>query len=96
LQDFIKKTYPEKAADALLKEAIKNKDVRESILEQRTKMLNSSSPGMNKVSSMGYNEVTHDDIIKARETMLKSRGRARVEAQNRYIQLSATKAHANE
>ena len=76
LQDFISKTYPEKAGAALLKEAIKNKEVRDAILTQRTQVLNSSVPGVNKVFSSGYNEVTHEDVIKAREVMTKSRGRA--------------------
>lgn len=96
LQDFISKTYPEKAGAALLKEAIKNKEVRDAILTQRTQVLNSSVPGVNKVFSSGYNEVTHEDVIKAREVMTKSRGRARVEAQKRYIGLAAKLAHAGE
>lgn len=96
LQDFIGKAYPEKAGEALLKEAIKNKDVRDQILEQRTKALNSSVPGMNKVTTGNYNNVTHEDVKKAREVMMASRGRARVEAQKRYISLSAQLAHAGE
>jgi hypothetical protein len=96
LQDFIGKTYPEKAGAALLKEAIKNKEVRDALLEQRTKALNSTVPGSNRVSSGNYNDVTHQDILKAREVMTKSRGKARVEAQRRYIALSAQLAHAGE
>ncbi|HWI50134.1 MAG TPA: hypothetical protein VNU45_18135 [Rummeliibacillus sp.] len=96
LQDFLNKTYPDKVAEKMLNEAIKNKDIRDQILEQRTKTLNSSVPGVNRVSSGSYNEVTHEDVIKSREVMLKSRGRARVEAQKRYIALSSQLAHANE
>ena len=96
LQDFISKTYPEKAGEALLKEAIKNKEVREAILAQRTQALNSSVPGSNRVTVGSYNQVTHKDVIGAREEMLKMRGKARVEAQRRYIALSAQLAHANE
>ncbi len=96
LQDFIAKTYPEKAGEALLKEAIKNKDVRESIMAQRTAALNSSTPGVGRVSASNYNNVTHQDVIKARETMTQCRGKARVEAQKRYIALSAQLAHAGE
>lgn len=97
LQDFISKAYPEKAGDALLKEAIKNKDVREAILEQRTKALNSSVPGANKVSQgSSYNNVTHEDVKKARDVMMASRGRARIEAQKRYISLSSQLAHSGE
>lgn len=96
LQDFIGKTYPEKVQAAMLKEAIKNKEVRESILAQRTAALNSSTPGVGRVSSNNYNNVTHDDVIKAREAMTKTRGKARVEAQRRYIALAGQLAHAGE
>lgn len=96
LQEFIGKAYPEKAGQALLKEAIKNKEVREAILNQRTQALNSSVPGVNRVSSGSYNSVTHADVHKAREVMMSSRGKARVEAQNRYVALSSQLAHAGE
>jgi hypothetical protein len=96
LQDFITKTYPQKAGEALMKEAIKNKEVREAILNQRTQALNSSVPGVNQVFSHSYNNVTHEDVIKARDVMTKSRGKARVEAQKRYIGLAAKLAHAGE
>ncbi len=96
LQDFIGKAYPEKAGEAMLKEAIKNKDVRDAILAQRTQALNSSVPGVNKVSVGSYNNVTHKDLIQAREEMMGSRGKARVAAQKRYVNLSAQLAHAGE
>ena len=97
LQDFIGKSYPEKAGAALLKEAIKNKEVRDAILAQRTQALNSSVPGVNRVSSGGnYNNVTHEDLMKARDVMNKSRGKARIEAQKRYISMSSQLAHAGE
>lgn len=96
LQDFISKAYPEKAGAALLKEAIKSKEVRDAILTQRTQALNSSVPGVGKVSVGNYNQVTHEDIKKARDVMMGSRGRARVEAQKRYVALSAAMAHAGE
>ena len=95
LQDFIGKTYPEKAGAALLKEAIKNKEVRDAILAQRTAALSSSVPGMSKVSTGSYNQVTHQDILAARDVMTKSRGKARVEAQKRYINLASQLAHAS-
>lgn len=96
LQDFINKSYPEKAGAALLKEAIKNKEVREAILSQRTEALNSSVPGVNKVSVGSYNQVTHKDVYQAREEMMKARGKARVAAQKRYVNLSSQLAHAGE
>ena len=96
LQDFLAKTYPEKVAERMLKEAIKDKDLRAQLLDQRTKLLNSSVPGSSKVSMGTYNEVTHDDVHKARELMMKSRGKARVEAQKKYVALSSRLAHAGE
>jgi hypothetical protein len=93
LQDFLAKTYPDKVADKMLKEAIKDKDLRSQLLEQRSKMLNSSVPGSGKVSIGSYNDVTHDDVHKARDLMMKSRGKARVEAQKRYVALSSQLAH---
>jgi|ERR1700733_536941 len=93
LQDFLNKTYPDKIADKMLKEAIKDKDLRGQLLEQRSKMLNSSVPGSGKVSIGSYNDVTHDDVHKARDLMMKSRGKARVEAQKRYVALSSQLAH---
>ncbi len=96
LQDFLKSSYPEKVAEKLLNEAIKDKNIRDQLLDQRTKALNSSVPGIGRVSVSNYQHVTNDDIVKARDVMLKSRGKARIEAQNRYIALSAQKAHAND
>lgn len=96
LQDFINKSYPAKVAEKMLKEAIKDKDLRAELMEQRTKMLNSSIPGSNKVTVGNYNNVTHEDVRKQRDIMMKSRGKARVEAQKRYVALNAQLAHANE
>jgi uncharacterized protein (UPF0335 family) len=96
LQDFLAKNYPEKVAETMLKAAIKDKDLRGQLLDQRTKMLNSSVPGSNKVTTGNYNSVTHDDVHKARNLMMNSRGKARVEAQKRYINLSSQLAHAGQ
>jgi len=96
LQDFISKSFPDKVADKLLKEAIKDKDLRAQLMEQRTKALNSSVPGSSNVSVGTYNNVTHEDVKKARDVMMASRGRARVEAQKRYVALSSQLAHASE
>ena len=93
LQDFIGKSYPEKAGQALLKEAIKNKEVRDAILEQRSKHLNSTIPGSSTASASNYNSVNHEDVRKARDVMMNSRGRARVEAQARYVSLSSQLAN---
>lgn len=96
LQDFISKTYPEKAGAVLLKEAIKNKELRDTLLDQRTKILDSTIPGSNKVNVSNYNVVTHEDVKKARDVMMASRGRARVEAQKKYVSLSSKLAHAGD
>lgn len=96
LQDFLSKNYPDKVAEKMLKEAIKDKDLRTQLLDQRTKALNSSVPGSNKVSMGTYDTVTHEDVRKQRDVMMKSRGKARVEAQKRYIALSSRLAHAGE
>jgi len=96
LQDFISKSFPDKVADKLLKEAIKDKDLRAQLMEQRTKALNSSVPGSSNVSVGTYNNVTHEDVKKARDVMMASRGRARVEAQKRYVALSSQLGHASE
>lgn len=96
LQDFIAKTYPEKVAEKMLKEAIKDKDLRSQILDQRSKLLNSSVPGSNRVSISSYDSVTHEDVHKARAVMMGARGKARVEAQKRYVALSAKLAHARD
>jgi hypothetical protein len=96
LQDFLSKTYPDKVADKILSEAIRDKGLRDQLLEQRTKVLNSSVPGSNQVTHGTYNNVTHEDIRKQRDIMMKSRGKARVEAQKRYVALSSQMAHAGE
>lgn len=96
LQDFISKSYPEKAGEVLLKEAIKNKDLRETLLNQRKQALDSSVPGTNKVSTGTYNQVTHKDVHEARAEMMKTRGKARIAAQKRYVDLSSKLAHAGE
>ncbi|HSS97000.1 MAG TPA: hypothetical protein VLK33_08220 [Terriglobales bacterium] len=93
LQDFLKKSYPDKAAEVLLKQAIVNKEVREQILEQRNKALNSTVPGGGNATGYGNHTVTEKDVLKAREEMTNSRGRARVEAQSRYIALQRHRAH---
>lgn len=96
LENFLKSTYPEKVADKMLKEAIKDKDLRDQLMEQRTKTLNSSVPGSNRVTVGSYNDVTHDDLHKAREAMLKTRGKARMEAQKKYVALASRLAHTGE
>jgi len=94
LQDFISKAYPEKAGALLLKEAIKSKDLRDTLLEQRKQSLNSSIPGGNQVSTGSYGVVTRKDVLAAREEMTKVRGKARIDAQKHYIDLSSRLAHA--
>lgn len=93
LQDFLKKTYPEKVAETLLKQAIVNKDIQDQIFAQREAALNSQVPGSGRVSTGGGYHVTDKDVLKAREEMNSMRGKARVEAQRRYINLNRELAH---
>jgi uncharacterized protein (UPF0335 family) len=96
LQDFVGKNYPAKVAEKMLKEAIKDKDLRAELLDLRTKSLDSSIPGSNRVNVSNYTTVNHEDVKKAREVMMGSRGKARVEAQKRYVALSSQLAHAGQ
>lgn len=94
LQDFLKKTYPEKVAEKMLNDAITNKEIRESILTQRQQYLNSTVPGGHRVSPAGGGyAVTEKDIYKARDEVQSSRGKAKVEATKRYINLQREFAH---
>lgn len=94
MQDFLKKQYGDKAASVLLQKAIIDKDLQEEILKQRSEALNSMTPGVGKVS-IGYHAVTQKDVLVARDEMTKSAGKARVEAQKRYIALQHQYAHQN-
>lgn len=93
IQDFVKKQYGEKVSDALMKSVITNKELRADILEQRKQALNSAAPGMGRATGYGSYTVTQKDVMTAREEMLKARGKARVEAQNRYIAMQHQMAH---
>ncbi len=93
LQDFINKTYPEKLRDIMLKQAITNNEVRETILNQRQEALRTGVPGMNRVAAGGNYQVTEKDAMKARDEMNATRGKARIKAQERYIALQREIAH---
>lgn len=87
IQDFVKKQYGEKVSNTLMNSIITNKELREEILSQRQSALNSATPGMGRASGSGYHEVTHKDVMAARDQMTKSRGKAQVEARNHYLSL---------
>lgn len=70
LKDFIGKNYPGKVSEAVLKQAIVDKEARAAILAQRQVLLNSSVPGMQRPGHGGYN-ITKDDVLKARENLQK-------------------------
>jgi len=95
IQDFVKKQYGDKVSDALMKSVITNKELREEILNQRTAALNSAAPGMGRASGSGSYLVTQKDVMAARDEMTKARGKARIEAQKRYISLQHQVAHQN-
>lgn len=92
MQDYLKKTYGEKAADVILEKAITDKSLRDDILAQRTKSLNSTAPGVGGVAPYDH-QVTQKDVLAAREEMNNARGKARVELQRKYISLSNRLAH---
>jgi transcriptional regulator with XRE-family HTH domain len=93
IQDFVTKTYGEKVGAKLLKDAITNKEIREELLAQRTAALNSAAPGMGRTGGAPSYSVTKKDVLTARTEMEKVRGKARVEARNKYISLQRQYAH---
>lgn len=95
IQDFVKKQYGDKVSDALMKNIITNKELRDEILEQRKAALNSAAPGMGRAGGAGSYVVTNKDVMTARNEMVKSRGKARIEAQKKYIALQHQIAHQN-
>jgi hypothetical protein len=95
IQDFVKKQYGDKVSDALMKSVITNKELREEILNQRQAALNSAAPGMGRAGGAGTYAVTQKDVMTARDEMNKCRGKARVEAQKRYIAMQHQYAHQN-
>ncbi len=88
MQDFLKKQYGEKAASALLQSAVMNKELREEILSQRTKALNSGAPGFDQGGGTPMHGVTHNDLLKSREEMNQAKGKMRIDAQRRYINMT--------
>lgn len=93
LQDFLTKTYPAKVAEKLLDDAISNKEIRETLMAERTKSLNSTVPGSSRVSTGGAYAVTQKDVLKARDEMNGARGRSKIDARNRYLALQKQMAH---
>lgn len=92
LQDYVKKAYPEKLHDAVLKTLIKDKDARAAALEHRQKLLNNRVPGM-ETPGAGYDhDVTYDDVLKAREAHQKNKGDMKL--RKRYLDMTARYAHA--
>jgi hypothetical protein len=77
-----------------MKSVITNKELREDILAQRQRALSSVVPGAGRVGATNY-AVTKKDILVAREEMQNARGKARVEAQRRYIAVHHQFAHQN-
>lgn len=93
LQDYVEKYYPAKIGESVLKKLILEKDARDIALQHRNTLLNSRVPGMNTGSPIPYT-VTNADVLKARDEMNASRGKARVEAQRKYIALQRHVAHS--
>lgn len=95
IQDFVKRQYGEKVSETLMKSVITNKDLRDDILSQRQRALNSSAPGIGRAGGAGTYAVTQEDVMVARDEMMKTNGKARVEAQKRYIGMQHQYAHQN-
>lgn len=95
LQDYVKNYYPAKSQDAALKHLIMDKDARSEALAHRQSLLDNKAPGMSG-TSYGAHRVTHQDVMKARDEMNGSRGRARIENQKRYLRLQKQLAHQND
>jgi len=53
LQDYVKKTYPEKLQQVVLNHIIKDGDVMTDALHHRDQLLNSKVPGMDKANQSG-------------------------------------------
>jgi hypothetical protein len=96
LQDYVNKNYPAKVAEKVLANAIVDKEVRDALLAARTAALNSTTPGIGRPNSPGGYAISKDDVLKAREVMMKSNGKAKVEAQENYINLQKQYAHARQ
>lgn len=94
VQDFLKKHYGEKVGSTLLNSVIGNKELRDEIMSQREKVLNSEVGGVGRTGA-GYSSVTHEDVLKARTAMEKSAGKAKVAARERYLALTASYANAS-
>ncbi|MBX4189679.1 hypothetical protein KW791_00055 [Candidatus Parcubacteria bacterium] len=93
LQDFVNKKYGDKVGSTILKNAITNKDLQAELFEQRTKELNSTVPGMSRSGGAPSYSINHKDVLAARTEMENTRGKARVEARNRYIEIQRQYAH---
>lgn len=85
LQDYVNKNYPEHVRDSVLEKIIVDKAARQSALDHRNKILNTTVAGANVVSA--YAAVTRNDILKARDEHLKRPSDAK--ARERYINLHA-------
>lgn len=91
LQDYVKKAYPEKLHDAVMKTLIKDKDARAAAMEHRNRLLDNRVPGMDKPGA-GYSpDVTYDDVLKAREEHLKAKNDKK--KRDRYLALTKAYAH---
>lgn len=96
LQDYVKKYYPEKIGDAVLKKLILEKDARDIALQHRASLLNSQVPGMSGTRPNSGYQVTQKDVLAAREEMNNSAGKAKVAARTKYIALSREMAHSKQ
>lgn len=91
LKDYVNNNYPEKIADAVMDKIIKDPDARNIALNHRTKLLNSSVPGL---GSTGTNyAIQYDDVIKARDNANKNP--SNLKARDSYLNVLSAYAKQN-
>jgi hypothetical protein len=84
LKDYVKKYYPEKVGDAILKTLITDKEARAAAMAHRQVLLNNTVPGVGAVTVGGY-RVTREDVLKQRAELQKRPHD--LKARDKYINL---------
>lgn len=88
LEDYVKKHYPEKLHDEMIKKIVIDKDTRQAAIQHRERLLNSSTPGMmSRPPHTGY-KVTKEDLLKAAKEADSARGADKIKLQQKHINLT--------
>ena len=89
LQDYVKKAYPEKLHDSVLKTLIKDKDARTAALEHRQQLLTSRVPGDIDKPGVGFDyKVNYEDVLKAREAAMSNKGDMKL--RKKYLDINSS------